>query len=431
MPATIPSGRGDAARPDRRPRLRKTSHGTATRPCGRLPAYDDGRHGPRRPRRTCSPPSTTSASPCPTSTRRSRSTATPSAWRPCTRRPTRSRASREAMVAVGDSGSLHPAARPARRDVDDREVPRPHGPGMQQLAYRVTDVEAVSRDPARARRPPAVRRAAARHRGLAGSTSSTPRTPAASSSSWSSPPRPPTERRVETPSHTGRTSRPAPLDATRTAPEPAGDDRAADPRRHPRRRHRPRRTSPPSSCPSPTAPRPSTRTRSTCSRGCRARTRTRASRCTSRTSPLPELGPGEALVAVMASAINYNTVWTSIFEPVSTFGFLERYGRVTPLAKRHDLPYHVVGSDLAGVVLATGAGRAPLEARRRGRRALPVGRAREPRRPQRHDARPRAADLGLRDQLRRPGRDRAGQVQPADAQARATSPGRRPPPPGW
>jgi crotonyl-CoA reductase len=72
--------------------------------------------------------------------------------------------------------------------------------------------------------------------------------------------------------------------------------------------------------------------------------------------PLPELGPGEALVAVMASAINYNTVWTSIFEPVSTFAFLERYGRVSPLARRHDLPYHVVGSDLAGVVLATGLG---------------------------------------------------------------------------
>ncbi|MGO1051764.1 crotonyl-CoA carboxylase/reductase [Crossiella sp. CA198] len=72
--------------------------------------------------------------------------------------------------------------------------------------------------------------------------------------------------------------------------------------------------------------------------------------------PTPELGPGEALVAVMASAINYNTVWTSIFEPVSTFGFLRRYGRTSPLASRHDLPYHVVGSDLAGVVLRTGAG---------------------------------------------------------------------------
>ncbi len=71
---------------------------------------------------------------------------------------------------------------------------------------------------------------------------------------------------------------------------------------------------------------------------------------------LPELGPGEAFVAVMASAINYNTVWTSIFEPVSTFSFLERYGRMSPLSKRHDLPYHVVGSDLAGVVLKTGAG---------------------------------------------------------------------------
>jgi crotonyl-CoA reductase len=71
---------------------------------------------------------------------------------------------------------------------------------------------------------------------------------------------------------------------------------------------------------------------------------------------LPELGPGEAYVAVMASAINYNTVWTSIFEPVSTFGFLERYGRTSPLAAKHDLPYHVVGSDLAGVVLATGPG---------------------------------------------------------------------------
>jgi len=72
--------------------------------------------------------------------------------------------------------------------------------------------------------------------------------------------------------------------------------------------------------------------------------------------PTPEIGPGEALIAVMASSINYNTVWSSIFEPVSTFGFLERYGRTSPLAKRHDLPYHVVGSDLSGVVLRTGPG---------------------------------------------------------------------------
>ena len=51
---------------------------------------------------------------------------------------------REAMMAVGDSGSLHPAARPDRREVHDRQVPRPQRPGLQQMAYRVTDVEAVS-----------------------------------------------------------------------------------------------------------------------------------------------------------------------------------------------------------------------------------------------------------------------------------------------
>jgi crotonyl-CoA reductase len=72
--------------------------------------------------------------------------------------------------------------------------------------------------------------------------------------------------------------------------------------------------------------------------------------------PTPELGAGEAVVAVMASAINYNTVWTSIFEPVSTFDFLKKYGRSSELARKHDQPYHVVGSDLAGVVLRVGPG---------------------------------------------------------------------------
>ncbi|MFH8289934.1 alcohol dehydrogenase catalytic domain-containing protein, partial [Streptomyces sp. NPDC018059] len=72
--------------------------------------------------------------------------------------------------------------------------------------------------------------------------------------------------------------------------------------------------------------------------------------------PVPQLGPGEALVAVMASSVNYNTVWSSIFEPLPTFAFLERYGRLSELSKRHDLPYHIIGSDLAGVVLRTGAG---------------------------------------------------------------------------
>jgi crotonyl-CoA reductase len=57
----------------------------------------------------------------------------------------------------------------------------------------------------------------------------------------------------------------------------------------------------------------------------------------------------------MASSINFNTVWTSIFEPLPTFGFLKRLGKESVWGKRHDLPYHVVGSDASGVVVRTGS----------------------------------------------------------------------------
>ncbi|MFV0306116.1 MAG: crotonyl-CoA carboxylase/reductase [Desertimonas sp.] len=69
----------------------------------------------------------------------------------------------------------------------------------------------------------------------------------------------------------------------------------------------------------------------------------------------PDLAPDEAYVAVMASSINFNTVWTSIFEPLPTFGFLDRFARESEWAARHALPYHVVGSDAAGVVLRVGS----------------------------------------------------------------------------
>ncbi len=70
---------------------------------------------------------------------------------------------------------------------------------------------------------------------------------------------------------------------------------------------------------------------------------------------LPELAPDEAVVAVMASSINFNTVWTSIFEPLPTFGFLKRLGRESVWGARHDQPFHVMGSDAAGVVVRVGS----------------------------------------------------------------------------
>ncbi|AOS63740.1 crotonyl-CoA carboxylase/reductase [Actinoalloteichus hymeniacidonis] len=72
--------------------------------------------------------------------------------------------------------------------------------------------------------------------------------------------------------------------------------------------------------------------------------------------PMPELAPDEVLVAVMASAINYNTVWSAMFEPIPTFQFLKRFARAGGWTARHDLPYQVIGSDAAGVIVRVGSG---------------------------------------------------------------------------
>lgn len=71
--------------------------------------------------------------------------------------------------------------------------------------------------------------------------------------------------------------------------------------------------------------------------------------------PMPDLAPDEVLIAVMASAINYNTVWSGTFEPVSAFRLLESMARTGGWNARHDLPHQVIGSDAAGVVVRVGS----------------------------------------------------------------------------
>jgi crotonyl-CoA reductase len=72
--------------------------------------------------------------------------------------------------------------------------------------------------------------------------------------------------------------------------------------------------------------------------------------------PMPSLAPDEVLIAVMASSINYNAVWSATFHPLPTFDFLKRYARQGGYATRHDLPYHQLGSDAAGVIVRVGQG---------------------------------------------------------------------------
>jgi crotonyl-CoA carboxylase/reductase len=58
--------------------------------------------------------------------------------------------------------------------------------------------------------------------------------------------------------------------------------------------------------------------------------------------PTPSIGEDEVLMLVMAGGVNYNGVWAALGEPVSVLDF-------------HGQPYHIAGSDAAGVVWAVGS----------------------------------------------------------------------------
>jgi crotonyl-CoA carboxylase/reductase len=57
--------------------------------------------------------------------------------------------------------------------------------------------------------------------------------------------------------------------------------------------------------------------------------------------PVPEPGPSEVLVLVMAAGVNFNGVWAAQGKPVSVF-------------KMHKEPFHICGSDASGIVWKVG-----------------------------------------------------------------------------
>jgi crotonyl-CoA carboxylase/reductase len=58
--------------------------------------------------------------------------------------------------------------------------------------------------------------------------------------------------------------------------------------------------------------------------------------------PVPELGPNDVLVLVMAAGVNFNGVWAAQGKPVSVF-------------RMHKDPFHIAGSDASGIVWKVGA----------------------------------------------------------------------------
>jgi crotonyl-CoA reductase len=71
--------------------------------------------------------------------------------------------------------------------------------------------------------------------------------------------------------------------------------------------------------------------------------------------PMPELAPDEVVIAVMASAMNYNTIWSARFEPIPGFVFLNNLAKKGGWNERHDRDYHVLGSDASGIVVRVGS----------------------------------------------------------------------------
>jgi crotonyl-CoA carboxylase/reductase len=63
--------------------------------------------------------------------------------------------------------------------------------------------------------------------------------------------------------------------------------------------------------------------------------------------PVPEIGPREVLVYVMAAGVNYNNVWAALGQPVNVIDARRRRGDTEP--------FHIGGSDASGIVWRKGS----------------------------------------------------------------------------
>lgn len=70
--------------------------------------------------------------------------------------------------------------------------------------------------------------------------------------------------------------------------------------------------------------------------------------------PVPKIGADEALIAIKAAGINFNTIWTAYGTPVNTFDFLKRLKLSSNSASTHNLDYHIPGSDASGFIIKLG-----------------------------------------------------------------------------
>ncbi len=69
---------------------------------------------------------------------------------------------------------------------------------------------------------------------------------------------------------------------------------------------------------------------------------------------IPKLNSDEVLIKVKSSALNFNSIWSSLSYPISPFQLINRHVQRNPTAKDHLQDYAIFGSDAAGVISEVG-----------------------------------------------------------------------------
>ena len=69
---------------------------------------------------------------------------------------------------------------------------------------------------------------------------------------------------------------------------------------------------------------------------------------------IPSISPDEVLIEVKASALNYNSIWSSLAHPVDPFNLISGFVKRNPVYADHEKAFAIFGSDASGVVVGLG-----------------------------------------------------------------------------
>ena len=70
---------------------------------------------------------------------------------------------------------------------------------------------------------------------------------------------------------------------------------------------------------------------------------------------IPEIGPDEVLLRVKSSALNYNSIWSSLAHPIDPFALNVGFVKNNPACADHLQDYSIFGSDACGEIVSMGS----------------------------------------------------------------------------